>query len=998
MDTPLYAVVAVDMSTRQKLGMLTRAVDEAEQAGIRIEDNPLFTAYHYTIPQELSEQLVPGQLVWVPFGNDRRQGVLLGFAEEAPVDNVRPLLAIAHAEPFLQPYQIELARWLSFRYLAPLWDTLILMLPPGVMQSAERILRRSPREVKQALTSDARKVLAWVGSQAGVSTQKEVQEVLGSERRARQVVADLLRDGLLRDEIVTKPPGVRPRTERFVSLTPGAERKRFRHLGRASRPADVLELLAEHDGELPLAKLLQTTEAKESVARGLVEKGLLEIIPGTYVQRTANEEEQTDGLSQAQREALSWVDSWPPDEPLTLSVAVDAGIRAATLHALATRGHILIHEVAPDKARLLVPLYRVPSVLDEMRGSETYRAVLNFLDNNAVEMTVSEVYEATGAESRHLDALADQGLVRIESREVLRNPLANRVIPPTEPPTFTPEQAAVWTELERVIGGNTNGSGKGQVFLLHGITGSGKTEVYLRAVAETLARGKQALVLVPEIALTPQTIARFGSRFGEWIALQHSQLSEGERFDEWRRLRDGRAQVAIGSRSALFAPVPSLGLIVIDEEHEWTYKQGHLPGYRFPQYHARDVAERLAALTGATVILGSATPAIESYRRAEQGQYRLLEMGQRVLPQLTPAAPVLTLPPEMDEEGYGAAGTLSPVQIVDMRQELRGGNSNIFSRDLQRALRVTLAARQQAILFLNKRGAHSFVMCRDCGWVQQCMNCDVPMTSHLGVDYLICHQCSATAAIPHHCPQCLSPRVKHFGVGTQQVEQMAQQLFPDARILRWDRDTARGKGAHERLLARFASGQADILIGTQMIAKGLDLPLVTLVGIISADTALHLPDFRSAERTFGLLTQVAGRAGRSALGGKVVLQTYSPLHYAIQCASRHDFHDFYRYELGFRREHAYPPFAALVKLVFSDPAPRVAEEQAGFMAERLRLRCAQLGLPATEIIGPAPAYFGKLRGKYRWQLVVRGSHARELVRETPPGFGWEVDVDPATVL
>nr|MBA3534379.1 primosomal protein N' [Ardenticatenales bacterium] len=412
-----------------------------------------------------------------------------------------------------------------------------------------------------------------------------------------------------------------------------------------------------------------------------------------------------------------------------------------------------------------------------------------------------------------------------------------------------------------------------------------------------------------------------------------------------------------------------------DEEHEWSYKQGHLPGYRFPQYHARDVAEKLAELTGATVLLGSATPSLESYRRTEQGRYRLLEMGHRV----------------MDR-------ALSPVQIVDMRQELRMGNTSIFSRDLQEAIEQTLAAKQQVILFLNRRGAHSFVMCRDCGWVQSCEHCDVPMSSHRGLPYLLCHQCNAAVAMPQHCPRCLSPRVKHFGVGTQQVEEFAQHSFPEARILRWDRDTAQGRGAHERLLTRFAGGQADILIGTQMIAKGLDLPLVTLVGVISADTALHLPDFRAGERTFQLLTQVAGRAGRGVLSGRVILQTYSPLHYAIQCASRHHYHDFYRYELAFRREHAYPPFSPLVKLVYSDASPRSAQEQAEQMALRLRVRCAQLGLPGTEVIGPAPSFFGKLRGKYRWQLLVRGAYARYLVREAPPGIGWEVDVDPGTVL
>ncbi len=557
----------------------------------------------------------------------------------------------------------------------------------------------------------------------------------------------------------------------------------------------------------------------------------------------------------------------------------------------------------------------------------------------------------------------------------------------------------MWAELERAIVAEQP---QGKVFLLHGVTGSGKTELYLRAVAETLARGKQAIVLVPEIALTPQTIARFGARFGERIALQHSQLSEGERYDEWRRLRDGEAQIAIGSRSAIFAPVPNLGLIVVDEEHEWTYKQGHLPGYRFPQYHVRDVAEKLAALTGATVILGSATPALESYHRATRGRYQLLEMRARVgaisdfrfqISDFTDPRAIENRKSQI-ENGTG----LSPVAIVDMRQELRVRNLSIFSRELQQAMGETLAAQQQAILFLNRRGAHSFVMCRDCGWVQECEQCDVPMSSHRGLDFLICHQCNATQPLPTHCPVCFSPRVKHFGVGTQQVEEVARELFPEARVLRWDRDTSRSKGAHERLLTRFASGQADILVGTQMIAKGLDLPLVTLVGIISADTALHLPDFRSGERTFQLLTQVAGRAGRSTLGGRVILQTYTPLHYAIQSASRHDFHEFYAREIAFRREHAYPPLAPLVKLVFSDASARAAEEQAQVMAHRLRQRCAQLGLPGTEVLGPAPSFFGRLRGKYRWQLLVRGAHARTLVRETPPGIGWEVDVDPASVL
>ncbi len=983
---PTFAVVAVDISARQKMGMLARVA--AAAAHTRASDNPLFRAYHYLVPPELSEQLLPGQLLWVPFGAEERQGLLLGFEEQAPIASTRPIQAIAQAEPFLQPASIELARWMSERYLAPLWDTLLLLLPPGVLQSTERLVRRTRRSVQEPLTTDARRVLGWLEAQGGESTYKLVAEVLGGEGSARRAVSDLLRADLLRTVTVAKPPGVRPRTERFVCLLAEGEAltAAFATLGHASRQADVVEHLAAHGGAMTLKALSQGTGATPAQVVALADRHLLRLEGGTFVQRAWPEE--ADTLSSAQQEALAWVDGWPPEAPLPLRSLRQAGIGQRTLDALATRGHLRLVEAGAERARLLLPPYRVTPLLDEWRGSEMYRAIVTFLQQQPGEVTAGDIYAATGAKSHHLEVLAERGIVRAEAREVLRNPLADRVIPPTTPPPFTPEQAAVWAELERARG---SGAG-GQVFLLHGVTGSGKTEIYLRAVAETLARGEQAIVLVPEIALTPQTIARFGSRFGELIALQHSQLSEGERYDEWRRLRDGRAQVAIGSRSALFAPVPRLGLIVVDEEHEWTYKQGHLPGYRFPQYQVRDVAERLAALTGATVILGSATPSLESYFRVERGHYRLLEMGQRVVAQLEQAAG------GEPKRRRDPLQPIVPVQVVDMRQELRMGNHSIFSRELQLALEDVLAAQQQAILFLNRRGAYSFVMCRDCGWVQECEQCDVPLSSHRGLPYLLCHQCNATAAAAQLCPSCLSPRVKHFGVGTQQVEEAVMQRFPEARVMRWDRDTARGKGAHARLLAHFAGGKADILVGTQMIAKGLDLPLVTLVGVISADTALHLPDFRSGERAFQLLTQVAGRAGRSSLGGRVIFQSYAPLHYAIQSASRHNFHEFYRREIAFRRENAYPPFTDLVKLVYSDASARTAEEQAHKLAEQLRLRCAQLGLPGTDVLGPAPSFFGRLRGRYRWQLLVRGAHARALVQEVPPGIGWEVDVDPISVL
>lgn len=966
----LYAIVAV-ADTGALAARLGKGIDETQ-------------SFHYLIPPELQEQLAPGQLVWVPFRHEQRQGVVLGFADHAPVHKVRPLTAIANADPFLQPYQVELAQWMSQQYLAPLWDTLLLLLPPGVTQGVDRFLQRTARPVSHALNRDQRMILAWVEAQVQRTPYEEVQKLLQTLKATDEAVAELVQWGLIQEEVEPRAPKVRPRLERFVRLLGSTEEqnRRFHSVGRANRAADVVQAVAEAGGTVSWKQLQRLVATDEKAIDGLVEQGLLEWQGGDFVQR--DDPDEPPKLSEAQARLVSWVEGQPDDVALPLRAVQAEGFSAKTIEATAARGYLRVVSAGVLTVRLKTQPYRVNPLLDEWRGSSAVRSALHYLQASPVEVTPNEIFHGTGASPANLNALVKAGIVAVEGREVLRNPLAERRYPPSSPLALTPEQAAVWSELQRDLTRRDDHT-PGRVFLLHGVTGSGKTEVYLRAVGETLAQGKQAIVLIPEIALTPQTVSRFGARFGEQIALQHSQLSAGERYDEWRRLRDGRAQVAIGSRAALFAPVPRLGLIVIDEEHEGAYKQGHLPGFRFPAYHARDVAAQLAKATGATVILGSATPSLESYYRAERGDYRLLEMGQRVWAQLA-------------ERPSSTVGTLAPVQIVDMRQELRVGNHSIFSRELQTALEETLAAQQQAILFLNRRGMNAFVMCRDCGWVQQCPRCDHPMTYHQGTDYLICHQCSMTVGIPNICPSCLSPRVKHFGVGTEQVEAIAQQMFPTARVVRWDRDSTRKKGDHERLLSLFANGQADIMIGTQMIAKGLDLPLVTLVGIISADTALRLPDFRSGERTFQLMTQVAGRAGRSTLGGRVVLQTYSPRHYAIQAAARHDYTAFYRHEAAFRQEHAYPPTAPLVRLLYNNASPREAEAGSSKVAEHIRLRLAQLGLPATDVVGPAPAFFQRIRGKYRWQILVRGTAARTLVRDIPLGVGWEVDVEPLSLL
>ncbi|NTV65850.1 MAG: primosomal protein N', partial [Oscillochloris sp.] len=509
-------------------------------------------------------------------------------------------------------------------------------------------------------------------------------------------------------------------------------------------------------------------------------------------------------------------------------------------------------------------------------------------------------------------------------------------------------------------------------YLLHGVTGSGKTEVYLRVIARAMRLGKQALVLVPEIALTAQLVRRFAARFPGKLAVLHSGLGIGERYDEWRRLRRGEARLAIGSRSAVFAPLPELGLIVIDEEHELTYK--HDAG---PRYHARDTALRLAELTSSVIILGSATPSVESYYAARSGRYRLLELSERVGGGIGP-----------DGLHRSEPLPLPPVRLVDMRREIQSGNRSIFSRPLQQALTTTLERHEQTILFLNRRGAASFVMCRDCGHVTSCPTCSNPLTLHYDSDpdapphhnstantqhstVLICHACGYRSSVPIACPQCLSPRIKDFGVGTQRVAEEVQRLFPQARVLRWDRDSVRGKGAHSKLLDIFLNHQADILVGTQMIAKGLDLPMVSLVGVVAADTGLHLPDFRSGERAFQLLTQVAGRAGRRSAGAQVIIQTYTPEHYALQAAQEHDFRAFFTQEIAYRRELSYPPFGRLVRLIYSSASEGACKDEAEQLAARMHKAIASQQREGWGLIGPAPAFFQRQRGRWRWHLILK---------------------------
>jgi primosomal protein N' (replication factor Y) len=599
------------------------------------------------------------------------------------------------------------------------------------------------------------------------------------------------------------------------------------------------------------------------------------------------------------------------------------------------------------------------------KAANKQAALLEFLVQQTKPMPWAEVRQNVHCNKVVADALVRKGVVKFQQVKVTREPISYAGITPSQPLTPTAAQKSAFEAIKSSLT-----EGNAQVFLLHGVTGSGKTEVYLQALAEAVRLGKRGIVLVPEIALTPQTIERFAARFPHRVAVLHSKLSLGEQFDEWQRIRGREFDVVIGPRSAIFAPQPDLGLIVIDEEHEWTYKQND----KSPRYHSRDVAVKLAELTGAVVILGSATPDVETFYHAQQGDYQLLQLPGRVTPRDGSALP--------------------QVEVVDLREELKAGIRSLFSRSLSEAMSQAIANEEQIILFLNRRGAATFIQCRSCGFVLRCRRCEVPLTYHLTENTLVCHQCNYRMPVPESCPRCTRRRIKFLGLGTQKLEQETGYSFPTARLLRWDTDVTRGKHSHDEILAKFRSHQADILIGTQMIAKGLDLPLVTLVGVVSADTALNLPDFRAGERTFQLLSQVAGRAGRGTRGGKVIIQTYTPEHYAIQAASRHDYASFYNKEVEYRRQLRNPPFTRLACLVYSHGNDTLCLREAERMKRLLIQEIDSKGIADIEVIGPAPAFIHRLRGRFRWQLILRGSELSAFLSPIPFPQGWTVDIDP----
>jgi primosomal protein N' (replication factor Y) len=807
-------------------------------AGVAVNSPGSRSTFCYAIPPGLNINV--GQAVWVPFGSRVVQGIVLELSEKPAVEETKELAGIITDSPPLSATQVALAHWISEHYIAPPFDALSLMLPPGFERQATTCFQVTGSQADLPLTPEQRQVLDIISRKTKTSLP-ELEKAIGG-RKARQITDQLLDRQLITGTLELEPARIKPKTLPYVKLT-----------------ADIQEI-----------------------------------------------------------------------------------------------------EVA--KARL--------------SRSGAYRQIelLEFLTGQTQPISISELRERLHCSPATIKALERHHLVSVERLRVRRDPLAGLSFTPSPPPVLTSSQQAVWQSVEDVILNRVGQFERAPVFLLFGVTGSGKTEVYLRALAHIVAAGRKGICLIPEIALTQQTVERFANRFSGRVAVLHSGLSLGEQFDEWQWIREGNCDVIIGPRSALFAPLPDLGLIIIDEEHEWTYKQED----KSPRYHARDVAIKLAQLSGAVVMLGSATPDVGSFHKTQQGEYQLVELKERITPR-----------------GYSP---LPEVTVVDLREELKAGNTSLFSRSLLAAMKDALAQVEQIVLFLNRRGTATFVRCRSCGFVFRCPRCSVALTYHSVEKRLICHRCRYSVPVPQSCSQCSRHNLRFLGIGTQRIEDEMKHFFPEARLLRWDRDVITGRYGHEDLLRSFRDHKADVLIGTQMIAKGLDLPGVTLAGVINADTGLNFPDFRSGERTFQLLCQVAGRAGRGAKAGKVIIQTYSPDNYIIEAAAKHDYLGFYHKEIDYRRRYNYPPFSQLVRLVYS----HANEESCRRQAERVhRLILDEKTRNSTidlNVIGPVPTFAFRARGRYSWQLFLRGPDSTRILPELALPRGWTIDVDPVGMV
>ncbi len=903
----------------------------------------VYNTFHYEIPPHLVERIAIGQMVEVEFGTSILHGIVVDFDEESPVEITKPIRALADPTPVITSLQLRVAKWMAENLLAPIGGCLWLMLPPGL--TSESSYRYTLIKPDAEVRSEIQKRIINLLAKRGPLTANQIARMFPSDINWKSSIVGLIKRGIVEREQIFNAPTARPKVLNSATLMIPPEKIETvaLYLGRDSRRANVVEtLLATSEHAMQHQLLMKTSGCNQSVLQTLTALGVISV-----------------------------------------------------------ENHQVKLAITPEEAW---------KYIIQVRGIQPYLNILYYLAENGGQAFVKDILAATKCSRSHILRLVDEGYIRVEGDEFIRDPLTQFEVISDTPPPLTADQQAAWDAIRQYIDYAQQNktlekqSTDAHIFVLYGVTGSGKTEIYLRAVEHVLLQGRQAIVLVPEIALTAQVVQRFMARFPKRVGLIHSGLSIGERYDTWRRAREGQLDVIVGPRSALFTPLSDIGLVILDEEHDTSYKNS--PISYTPPYHARDVAIEMMRLNRGTVILGSATPSIETMYRVEQRDYQMVRLSQRVLAQrkrIERQIEYLHLsqaryaPTETTE---AVAIDLPPIQVVDMRDELHAGNRSIFSRALQSALQEVLETRQQAILFLNRRGTATFVMCRDCGYVAKCGRCDTPLTYHTDNEQILfCHHCGYQAPLIFECPNCQSKRIRHFGAGTQLVHKTLHNLFPDARIVRWDQDTAKTRDAYQQILQRFLDRKADILIGTQMIAKGLDIPLVTLVGIISADTSLGFPDFRVGEHTFQMLTQVAGRAGRGLLGGRVILQTYQPENYAIIAAAQHDYDGFYKQEIAYRRQLHQPPFTRFVRILFQHRHQNKVMQLAHQLANILRRKIEHSSFfTASEVIGPAPCFYARIDDQFRWHVLVRTQNPVALLTgiDIPPeGM---LDIDPIDLL
>ncbi|MCZ6544955.1 MAG: primosomal protein N' [Chloroflexi bacterium] len=884
--------------------------------------------FTYRIPDGLA--VLRGHALFVPFGRRVLQGVVLRLADSSDIADPRPIHAFIEEEPVITPAQAELAVWMADYYQAPIFSAVALFLEPGFERNPVRLL--SPAPVPDAallahLSQRQQDVLDIITGAGQIDADRLDERLRG---KTGATVRALLERGLVEESFALAQPKLRRRLSEMVELAVSRQAAEAAidawPQSRRSRQADLLEQLRE--APLPL------DEARRIATRPSLERWLA---AGSLIEATA----PGNGAG----------DDAHDDACVRLAIDQDAAASA-----IASLRRTAAERRAVALLRVLLDGPRVPSAL----------------------------HAEAGASRKDVDELLEAGLLRRTATEVEADPLAGYRVERIFAPALTADQqratAALGSALNNANAARIEGRLEPGLFLLNGVTGSGKTEVYLDAVDHARQLGLRAIVLVPEISLTPQTVERFLQRFDN-VAVWHSGLTPQERLAVWRRMRAGDVDVVVGSRSALFAPLPQLGLIIVDEEHEWTYKQHEPP----PRYLVRDTAIEYANRSGAVVVFGSATPDVVTAAAARYGTLQELSLPQRVM-RVDPA----------DPESALQSAPLPIVDVVDMREELRGGNRSIFSVELASAIETALEQDEQIILFMNRRGSATMV-CRSCGATRLCDRCSVPLTYHAAVEELRCHECGSTATPGSDCPTCHSRMLRPMGLGTESLEAAVRERFPAARTLRFDRDTAGAPDGHARILRRFREGEANVLVGTQMLAKGHDIPSVTLVGVVNADLALRLPDYTGPERTFQLLTQVAGRAARGPRGGRVVIQTYAPDHYAITAAAAHDYETFLAQELSARAEHDYPPFGRLARLTYGDRDRGRARDVARHMAASLEEDRVRRGLPG-EVLGPTPAYIYRRRNLFRFQVTLRAPDPLPLLRVIDFPRGWSVDIDPVSLI